>query len=141
MKNELVHYLKKISCMIEQGLRANSLDLSGGQCFIISYIHKMGNKVNQSELENVFGQRRSSISSLITNLEKDGIIERLESLEDKRKKELVLTEKGINQYKIIRNNINRCENKLTSNISDDDLSTMLKVLTKMIDNMKEGTNQ
>ena len=101
----------------------------------------MGNKVNQSELENVFGQRRSSISSLITNLEKDGIIERLESLEDKRKKELVLTEKGINQYKIIRNNINRCENKLTSNISDDDLSTMLKVLTKMIDNMKEGTNQ
>ena len=137
MNNVLVHYFKKISCFIEQDLRSNTPDLTGGQCFIISYIHKNGDRINQSQLEKIFGQRRSSISSLISNLEKLGFIERLNSSEDKRKKEIILTPKGLERSKEIRNNLMNCENKLSSGLDESDKEKLIFLFDKMIENMKE----
>jgi len=89
-------------------------------------------KVNQQELANLTYKDKSSLSYLIKNMEKRGLIKRLEDVNDKRSKLVVLTEKGNELYVEIRKIIEDVYNELEQNLN-------LKHIELCIDYMKEFT--
>lgn len=74
--------------------------ITGEQCRIISYIaHRTahGECVYQRDLEDDFGVKRSSVASILGNLEKSGYIARSVCEEDARIKRITLTERDFAQ--------------------------------------------
>ena len=137
MEERCGHILKKIGCLFEHKMRKESLGLSGGQCFFITYLDKHQGVCKQSEMENIFGTRRSSISSLLSSLEEEGLIEREENIEDKRQKNIKLTEKGKNISLKMKNNVKNAEETLTKGLTNEEIKTFLEIAQKMKNNLEE----
>lgn len=76
--------------------RTEEAGLSGPQSRMLHYIAENSAKkdVFQRDVENEFHIRRSSVTSLVQQLEKSGLITRVSVDFDARLKKLVLTEKG-----------------------------------------------
>ena len=92
----------------------------------------------QRDLEKESRVRRSSISSLIKNLEDNGYIERVDVDGDKRKKEVIITSKGIEAETCVKETIKSLEEKLVDGISKEELDLWEKVSLKMICNLEGG---
>jgi DNA-binding MarR family transcriptional regulator len=54
------------------------------------------NGINQQEISNQISKDKSSITYLINNLTKRGFVERIENKNDRRNKQIFLTESGKN---------------------------------------------
>lgn len=87
----VAHVMRRQICHI-----AEEYQLTDSQSRILHYIADESKKqdVYQRNLENEFHVRRSSITSLLQQLEKNGLIERVSVQSDARLKKLILTEKG-----------------------------------------------
>ena len=69
-------------------------------------------------------------------MEKSGLIQRVPVAEDARLKKIVLTEKAIILNKNISNAINSIENKLSENITLEEINVFYKVLDKIRNNLE-----
>lgn len=139
MKPKYGHYAKMLSCAIDQRIiQASAKELRGGQGYMLIFISKKGGKVLQSDIEKQTPVRRSSISVLLKNLEKEGFIHKSDVEGDKRKKMISLTEKGDEFLGKVKNAIDETEKELTKGINEEDLGTYQKVCQAMLINLKGG---
>jgi len=130
------HEIKKLSHLIDQDLFKNSNQANPGRCFFISMLDKRGGRIDQSKICGLFNRRRSTITSLVKNLEKDGLVKIEDDINDKRKKEIILTDNGKKLSKSIDDAIDSNENKLTNGLTDEEKETLLLLLNKMQKNME-----
>ncbi|MBR5520462.1 MAG: MarR family transcriptional regulator [Oscillospiraceae bacterium] len=75
-------------------------DLSGMQARMLGFIamrNKADAKVYQRDIEAEFKIRRSSVTSVLNTMEKNGYILRMPSDTDARLKEIILTEKAVHR--------------------------------------------
>lgn len=107
--------------------------LTISQAYVIDFICNEGKDkdVFQKDLESVFDLKRSSISLMLNNMEKNGLIERMLVKEDGRLKKIVLTEKSIKIYEKISDAIDLIENKLSENITEEEVKVFQNVLNKI----------
>lgn len=108
-------------------------NLTISQAYVIDFICNEGKDkdVFQKDLESVFDLKRSSISLMLNNMEKNGLIERMLVKEDGRLKKIVLTEKSIKIYEKISDAIDLIENKLSENITEEEVKIFQNVLNKI----------
>ncbi|MBS6507915.1 MarR family winged helix-turn-helix transcriptional regulator [Paraclostridium bifermentans] len=108
-------------------------NLTISQAYVIDFICNEGKDkdVFQKDLESVFDLKRSSISLMLNNMEKNGLIERMLVKEDGRLKKIVLTEKSIKIYEKISDAIDLIENKLSENITEEEVKVFQNVLNKI----------
>lgn len=108
-------------------------NLTISQAYVIDFICNEGkdNDVFQKDLESVFDLKRSSISLMLNNMEKSGLIERVPVKEDGRLKKIVLTEKSIKTYEKISDAIDLIENKLSENVTEEEIKLFQNVLNKI----------
>ncbi|WGX75234.1 MarR family transcriptional regulator [Paraclostridium bifermentans] len=108
-------------------------NLTISQAYVIDFICNEGkdNDVFQKDLESVFDLKRSSISLMLNNMEKSGLIERVPVKEDGRLKKIVLTEKSIKIYEKISDAIDLIENKLSENVTEEEIKLFQNVLNKI----------
>lgn len=108
-------------------------NLTISQAYVIDFICNEGKDkdVFQKDLESVFDLKRSSISLMLNNMEKSGLIERMLVKEDGRLKKIVLTEKSIKIYEKISDAIDLIENKLSENITEEEVKVFQNVLNKI----------
>lgn len=106
---------------VEHGLSVN-------QSRILLYLHDHNKVAYQRDLEEVVHLRRSSITSHLQKLEKDGFIERRNI--DAKQKCLVLTEEGELKVKEIQQIFVESERRL-SEIMQDDGDKLLELLLKL----------
>lgn len=108
-------------------------NLTISQAYVIDFICNEGKDkdVFQKDLESVFDLKRSSISLMLNNMEKSGLIERMLVKEDGRLKKIVLTEKSIKIYEKISDAIDLVENKLSENITEEEVKVFQNVLNKI----------
>lgn len=108
-------------------------NLTISQAYVIDFICNEGKDkdVFQKDLESVFDLKRSSISLMLNNMEKNGLIERMLVREDGRLKKIVLTEKSIKIYEKISDAIDLIENKLSENITEEEVKVFQNVLNKI----------
>ncbi len=108
-------------------------NLTISQAYVIDFICNEGKDkdVFQKDLESVFDLKRSSISLMLNNMEKNDLIERMLVKEDGRLKKIVLTEKSIKIYEKISDAIDLIENKLSENITEEEVKVFQNVLNKI----------
>lgn len=94
-------------------------------------------EIFQRDFENRFSIRRSTASSILTLMEKNGMITR-ESVEcDGRLKRIVLTDRAVELHRMIQKDISRREKRLTNGISPEELEVFFSVISKIKANLEE----
>jgi len=100
------------------------------------YINEFEN-ISQRELSNLMCVKDSSIGRLIDRLERDGIVIRTRSTEDRRVITLALSDEGQHQFETLLPLGMEFNNQLIKNIPEKDLETFENVLKTMLSNIQE----
>ena len=127
----------KIKRIVENLDSIKKLDnISGTNGFIIVYIYKNDDKeVFQKDIEKEFGITRSTASNIISLMEKKNLIIREKVENDARLKKLTLTSLAKEYAKNVLDDLNKFEEILQKDISEEELDTFNKVLLKLENNI------
>ena len=112
-------------------------DLNGLQARILGFVEHnegCGKAVYQRDIEAEFKIRRSSVSSVLDTMEKNGYIIREAVSTDARLKKLVLTEKAKKAAIQHRDAIDRFEQNIVKNMTAEEIETLKMLLEKVLDN-------
>ena len=113
-------------------------DLNGVQARILGFVEiydKKGQNVYQKDIEAEFKIRRSSVSSVLDTMEKNGYIMRQSVLSDARLKKIVLTEKAKQLGVKYRSNIDLFEQTVEKNLTEEEIATVKNILDKISGNV------
>lgn len=107
--------------------------ITGIQSMILGFVyHKSQNRdVFQKDIEEVFDIRRSSVTSVLQLMEKNGYIERVSVSEDARLKKIILTKKGLQIQKKVHESIIKIEKYLMDELSDDEMYILIHLLDRL----------
>lgn len=131
-----VHLIKRV--IDEKISETIDKELTVPQAHLIGFIHKKGENDNvyQKDIENAFELHRSSVSLMLNNMERQGLIKRLSVPDDARLKKIVLTKKAIDLQEKIEKSIHEVDERITKNIDDVQMKLFLDTLKKMRMNIK-----
>jgi len=116
-------------------------DINGGQIRVIAIIkdrEAAGLDTYQKDIEAGLAIRRSSVTSVLQLMEKNGYIERESVSTDARLKKLVLTDKGQEADRLLRQNLINTENAVKSALSEEELEIVKNALQKIKNVIQEG---
>jgi DNA-binding MarR family transcriptional regulator len=138
MSDKEVHIGKKISILSKRIHRtidkeAAQYGLTGVQARILGFVYHKSDKrdIFQRDIEEELGIRRSSVTSVLQLMEKNGYIQRVSVSEDARLKKIILTEKGLEIQKNVYGFILKFEKSLKDELSEDEI----KILVNLIDRL------
>ncbi len=107
-------------------------DISVSQARAIVFIASRENVLTtQKDLENEFDLKCSSVSLLISSLEKDGYIIREKIDKDARQNKLVLTSKSVELYQVILNLMSKIMDMYLEDVSKEEIEIFDNVLSKV----------
>lgn len=112
---------------------AAKFGLTGVQSRVLGYIyHNSGKKdIFQKDIEEDFNIRRSSVTSILQLMEKNGYIKRESVCEDARLKKLVLTEKGLEIQQNVYECIMEFEKSLREELSEEELDIFVDLMNRL----------
>lgn len=142
MKTHIGGRLKKLANIIKRNsLNLDSIkeleEITQTNGYIIGFIHRRyeeGIDVFQKDIENEFGITRSTASTVITLMEKKGLLFRENVAEDARLKKLILTNKAIELNKKVIKSLEEYDNKLLEGFSDEEINQLLNYLERIKNN-------
>ncbi|AKN30921.1 MarR family transcriptional regulator [Clostridium carboxidivorans P7] len=107
--------------------------ITGIQSMVLGFVyHKSQNRdVFQKDIEEVFDIRRSSVTSVLQLMEKNGYVERVSVSEDARLKKIILTKKGLEIQKKVHESIIKIEKYLRDELSDDEMYILIHLLDRL----------
>ena len=79
---------------------------------------------------------KSTMSSIVSTMEKNDLLRRQVSDIDSRINYLVLTEKGLEMVEYLKKDRNITEEILADNVSDDEYATFMEVIEKIRKNIE-----
>lgn len=130
---ELRRYTTNFFAMLD--VNCAKYNLTGKQMMVLSHIGRNINAdrkyVNQQDIEKSFGINRSSVTSILKNLEKTGYIEKIQDENDSRRKLLTLTDEGNKIFFEGKAFIIQLEEKIKNSFSDEDFFILKKYITKL----------
>lgn len=117
-------------------------ETTGMNSFVIAYIGEHANRdVFQRDLEKEFGVTRSTASKNIDLMVQKGYVERQPVEYDARLKKLVLTEKSLAVYKVMREDRAMLERTLTKGFSTEEEAVLRSYIARLAENLKENTEE
>lgn len=142
MERKVGYEIKQLNTLIERNIieyhkDINKFLITPVQLQIILYL--LNNKeAYQKELEDYLKIRRSTISGILKTMEKNNMIKKVKSIEDARVNKIVLTNLSKERIKFIKNQATIYENKITSNITEEELKIFFKVIDIIKNNINKG---
>ena len=137
----IVENLRKIENSLNRifGSVALKYGLTGKQFFILGFVLKQSKKgeITQKDIENFGNVRKSSVSSIISNLEKSGFIVRKPSEKDSRVNIILPTEKAHEIERKINAKKKKVENEIFSCFSEEEIEQCGKLLSELQKKIKE----
>lgn len=112
-------------------------DITGLQGRILDFLLTQTSEIYSRDIENEFRLRRATVSGYLIAMEERGMIIRLDVLEDKRLKKIVLTEKAIAIGEQLNESIRENETKLTKGLTDIEVKEFLRIAEIMEKNMND----
>lgn len=113
-------------------------DIKGIYGHVIGFLSENAHKdVYQKDIEEHLSIRRSSVTSLLNQMEKAGFIERHSVDGDGRLKRVALTQKSLDIHGSIECELSKIEIKLREGRSEDDLDTLFRLLDKIKNNVEK----
>ena len=108
------------------------------QSEIIGYLIENENQdICGKDLEAVFQLRRSTISGILQTLEKNNLIQKIDTPNDARMKKIILTEEAKKLFLNAAKYLEQLEKKVLNDIEEDDLNIFYKVLEQMQHNLEK----
>ena len=133
-----VHIGKRINILAKRSHRridkeAAQYGLTGVQARILGFIYHKSNKrdIFQRDIEEELDIRRSSVTSVLQLMEKNGFIKRVSVSEDARLKKIILTEKGLDVQKNISDFIMNFEKSLEGELSEDEFRILIALINRL----------
>ena len=115
-------------------------NLTVSQAHVIDFISMEGDNrdIFQKDLEKIFDIRRSSVSTMISSLEKKGYIRRESIPTDKRINKIVLTEAGIKSHIEVDSDVKKYKENILENFSDEEIELLYDLLERFSKKTKEN---
>jgi DNA-binding MarR family transcriptional regulator len=123
-----------LQCGMEKFLNELSMDITGDDWTILVFLYHKS-YIHQQFLSNMLGKDKTTITRIIDALESRSLVIRVAGKEDRRQKEIVLTEKGKSFVEKYMPNILIETDKVLENISKRDLETFKEVHKKISQNI------
>lgn len=103
------------------------------QFLILKFLYLNEEKiVKQIDLEKHLSMSNPTITGILKNMEKSGLIERVENPEDKRSRRILLTPKSVRLKPDLFQLGDRLEAELTKNLSEEEKAQAIILLSKML---------
>ena len=115
---------------------AGFLDYSKNELLAITYIHRY-KKCNISEMAEFLMAPLNTVTGVVNRLEKKGIVERTRDNNDKRIDNIVLTEKGIEQYNECKSEIMYYIKEVYESLSLEERNLVYSIIIKIINVINE----
>jgi DNA-binding MarR family transcriptional regulator len=113
--------------------------MTGTHGWAMGYLyHNRDRDIFQKDFEQEFNIRRSTASSILSLMEKNGLIKRESVDYDARLKKITLTDKAIEIQTLVEAAFDRFENVLRQGISDGELDVFFGVLDKICENLNSS---
>ena len=126
-----------ISRKINQMVSEEEENLTANQSWVLDYLNlPQEQDIMQSDIEKKFSIRRSTASHMLQLMEKNGYIRRISAPDDARMKKLIITEKGIEAQRRMKDRLCRFEDLFQSNITPEDLQYLKKLFKQLEENIK-----
>ena len=146
-------FLKNLNCIIrkfhQKSPRCNPppspplppcndiIPISGAQGRVLHYLlDHPDEEIFQKDIEEEFGLRPSTATTLLQSMERKGLLRREPSEKDARYKKLTLTPEAEKHRGALFAEMSQLTEKLAGSIAPDDLKTWQKVTEQMIKNLK-----
>ena len=94
-------------------------------------IIKFESNVNQTTIANLLGKDKTTISRSLNSLEKKGLIQRSETLNDKRSNIIELTKEGEMILEDTINEVTSYRESLNDKLSKEELDSFFKIIDKL----------
>lgn len=108
------------------------------QSEIIGYLIENENQdICGKDLEAVFQLRRSTISGVLQTLEKNNLIQKIDTPNDARTKKIILTEEAKKLFLNATKCFEQLEKKVLTGIEEEDLNIFYQVLEQMQHNLEK----
>jgi len=99
--------------------------------YAVTFIITRGGKVTPTELAKILLRSRNSVSQLINGLEKDGLVRRYHTTEDRRTVYVEVTSEGLSFIKARFKVLKSLEKEITSCLDDGELRTLVNLTRKL----------
>jgi DNA-binding MarR family transcriptional regulator len=129
----------KLKRMFQQKLKDAGLDLSFEILEVISVLLKH-EKLNQQVLADILSREKSSMTYVIDNMVKGGLVTRQENERDRRNKLITLTKKALQLRDKVTPLAMECFTLLSTELSLDQLQTGMVVVERMSNSLDDILN-
>lgn len=140
----ILQVVKLIRHKINESEKLNVIDkeISRRQAAVIGIIDEsQGKPVFQKDISRILCIRRSTATSMLQDMEKDGLIIREPVGNDLRLKKLVLTEKSMRYALMIREEFTLIEDSIIRGFSEEEKLQLRKYLERIKENLTEERRQ
>ncbi len=104
--------------------------------WVIGFVFHSKNPVYQKDIETEFQIKRSTASTLLASMEKNGLITRRSVDHDARLKQVMLTDKARKMHETFLVTAKKVEENLARGLSDEELRNFFSTLDKISDNAR-----
>lgn len=112
--------------------------VTGTHGYLLHYLYdNRGRDVFQRDIEKQFSIGRSTVTSILQLMEKNGLILRESVPQDARLKRIILTQEALDLHVQIEQDIADFETKLTKGLTNEERIAFLTAVKKMRQNMTE----
>ena len=113
--------------------------ITGENTFILSYLAKNEDKpIYQKDIEKRFSITRSTTSNVLSLMEKKDLIKRMPVKNDKRLKEIVLTENARKLHAEIVKEIEHFESTMRKGFTDSEMDSLLDYIERIKTNLENA---
>ncbi len=113
----------------------NQDDITPVQGMILGFVIDAEEDLFQKDIEQVFTLRRSTVSGVLSSMEKSGLITRKRVEADARLRKICATEKGKKLHSLIRSELGAIEYQITAGLSDEEITAFLHTAEKIKRNL------
>lgn len=107
-------------------------DLTASQFKIMLVLYHANQAICQGYIEEKFNMTNPTVTGLVQKLEAKGLISRVPREDDRRVKQLVLTQQALDRKEELLSMERYLEDMMTKNLSEEEREQLCMLLTKLI---------
>lgn len=132
--------VKQINNLYEKELtgKLNGLGITSSQCAVLDYLfHTSKDVVSQRDVEKNLSLKNPTVTGILKRLDEKGYILCVPNAEDRRKKNIYLTEKAYDIRRRMESDRRKVDRELTRGMTKREVESLRKNLEKMLYNIED----
>ena len=132
--------IKQINNVYEKDLneRLKTIGITASQCAVLDYLfHTSREEVSQRDVERHLNLKNPTVTGLLKRLDEKGYILCVPYANDKRKKNIYLTEKAYDIQRRMENDRRKLDKELTRGMTKREIAALRKNLEKLLYNIAD----